>query len=220
MGSQKTFPGAAGGAPPPAPAPSAYPSVAPAPSAYGGYNAPPPSAPSYATPPHQPSSYPPPGGVPASYSRPPPASYNGPSGGAPPPQPASYSAYPQSTGQPKASYNGPSGAAPQQQAPPPPAPAAPGAGASADQAAVSTACLLPYTFLRGRGTDDCAFWSVQLIQQVLAMTDAQIAALDETSRNTILQIVSLARWLRSLLRRRRGHYRLRGCGRCARRART
>jgi len=31
----------------------------------------------------------------------------------------------------------------------------------------------------------------QLIQQVLSMTDAQIAALDETSRNTILQIVSL-----------------------------
>ncbi|GEM06701.1 cleavage stimulation factor subunit 2 [Rhodotorula toruloides] len=159
---QKTFPGAAGAAPPAAPAPSAYPAIAPAPapSAYGGYNAPPPSAPSYATPPHQPSSYPPPGGVPASYSRPPPASYNGPSGGAPPPQPVSYTGYPQSTGQPKASYNGPSSAS--QQAPLPPAALAPGAGAGADQAA--------------------------LIQQVLSMTDAQIAALDETSRNTVLQI--------------------------------
>ncbi|PRQ73068.1 hypothetical protein AAT19DRAFT_15821 [Rhodotorula toruloides] len=163
---QKTFPGAAGASAPPPPAPSAYPPVAPAPapSSYGGYNAPPPSAPSYATPPHQPSSYPAPGALPASYSRPPPASYNGPSGGAPPPQPASYTGYPQSTGQPKASYNGPSSAS-QQAPPPPPAAAAPGAGASADQAA--------------------------LIQQVLSMTDAQIAALDETSRNTILQIVRL-----------------------------
>lgn len=34
------------------------------------------------------------------------------------------------------------------------------------------------------------------------MTDAQIAALDESSRNTILQIVSLACCLRGLSRRR------------------
>lgn len=34
-------------------------------------------------------------------------------------------------------------------------------------------------------------FSIQLIQQVLAMTEAQIAGLDENSRNTILQIVSI-----------------------------
>ncbi|GAA6001970.1 hypothetical protein JCM10207_003017 [Rhodosporidiobolus poonsookiae] len=162
---QKAFPGHA----PAVPASSAPsgPSSYPPPASYGGasasYNAPPAA---YGTPP------PPPGGPasyngPSSYNRPnPPAqqqqplSYNGPAGSQPPAgPPQGYGNYQKPA---PASYNGPgagAGGSPAPQAPP----AQPAGGAATpDQAA--------------------------LIQQVLSMTDAQIAALDETSRNTILQI--------------------------------
>ncbi|BGP46866.1 hypothetical protein JCM10450v2_002717 [Rhodotorula kratochvilovae] len=160
---QRAFPSAGGAAPaaPAAPpAASAYPSVAPA--AAGGYG-----TPAYGTPPHQA----PAGGYGAPIPPPhqqqqqqPPSSYSRPPGAGP------------------ASYNGPPQGAqtPQQQQQqqvntgygnyqrPPPPPQQP---MQQQQAAPGT-------------TPEQA----ALIQQVLSMTDAQIAALDETSRNTILQI--------------------------------
>ncbi|BGP14706.1 hypothetical protein JCM10213v2_002657 [Rhodosporidiobolus nylandii] len=148
------------GAAPNLPPPSSAPS---GPASYGGAPPPPPPA-SYggAAPQYN--------AAPSSYGTPPPGpqSYNGPASYNRPVQPAapaplSYTGrQAPAPGPGPASYNGPSSAA---AAPPPPsAQAAPAAapGATPDQA--------------------------QLIQQVLAMSDAQIAALDETSRNTILQI--------------------------------
>ncbi|GAA5833515.1 hypothetical protein JCM5353_007948 [Sporobolomyces roseus] len=152
--------------------PSAFPAGSgPPPAVASPYGAPPPAsyggaAPPYGAPPTSYGTPPPP--PPSAYNRPgpppsqPPMSYNGPSGGAPPPPPPGYGGYPSSRDvkPPPSSYNGPSNPP----VPPPqsstPQPAA--AGATPDQAA--------------------------LIQQVLAMTDAQIAGLDENSRNTILQI--------------------------------
>ncbi|GAA6027785.1 hypothetical protein JCM8097_001718 [Rhodosporidiobolus ruineniae] len=147
----------------------AFPGAAPAAPPSSGPSAPasyPPTAPS------APASY---GGAapaynanPSSYGTPPlsgpqggPASYNG---------PASYTRPSQPAPQQPLSYTG-RGSTAQPAAPAPPAPpaqAAPPAGGAGGAAA----------------TPDQA----ALIQQVLAMTDAQIAALDEVSRNTVLQI--------------------------------
>ncbi|GAA6062648.1 hypothetical protein JCM10212_003460 [Sporobolomyces blumeae] len=165
----KAFPSAfpaGAAAPPPAAAPSSY----PPPASYGG------AAPPYGVPP---TSYgtPPPGppgasAAPYAYNRPgPPVATQPPpnpyaNAGPPSAAPTPYGYGPGAAaggGPPKpgpASYNGPAaGSSTPLQAPPAAQTPQP---ATADQAA--------------------------LIQQVLAMTDAQIASLDEASRNTILQI--------------------------------
>lgn len=170
---QKAFP-TAGGPPaaPPAAAPPSYQQNAPMPPSYGGgYNAPPPGNAAYGTPPPQgPMSYQ--GGVPSG-----PASYNRPPG----PGPAAYDRPPPQQSQPPPS--GPAGYG----APPPGSGQMP-ASAIPDQAAVRLLLLRPAE------SYECAdtFSALQLIQQVMSMTDEQINGLDETSRNTILQIVSLS----------------------------
>ncbi|GAA5820801.1 hypothetical protein JCM3770_000999 [Rhodotorula araucariae] len=158
---QRAFPAAGPAAPPTAapPAVSAYPSVAPAPGA-GGYG-----TPAYGTPPHQAAA----GGYGApmppphqQQQQPPASSYSRP----PPAGPAGYGGPPppQQQQQPVntgyGNYQRPPLPPQQQQQQQQQQQAAP--GTTPEQAA--------------------------LIQQVLAMTEAQIAALDETSRNTILQI--------------------------------
>ncbi|GAA5852699.1 hypothetical protein JCM8547_002593 [Rhodosporidiobolus lusitaniae] len=142
----------------------AFPGAVPA-----GSVPPPSAAPAPSSYPPAPASY---GGAPpppsSSYNTPPhhqPASYNGPASYTrpsqpPAQQPLSYNGRGSQQQQQAASYNGPSSATPAHANAP--APAAATAAPSADQAT--------------------------LIQQVLSMTDAQIAALDENSRNTILQI--------------------------------
>ncbi|GAA5948743.1 hypothetical protein JCM3765_004991 [Sporobolomyces pararoseus] len=136
------------------------------PSAFPAGSVPPPvTASPYAAAPPPSSAYGAP--PPASYGTPPPGAapynYSRPPVPAPPQATGSYGGYgPPAASKPPvpapSSYNGPPPAA----AAPPPQSSTPQPGATPDQAA--------------------------LIQQVLAMTDAQIASLDENSRNTILQI--------------------------------
>ncbi|GAA5949744.1 hypothetical protein JCM21900_003279 [Sporobolomyces salmonicolor] len=156
---QKAFPGAYPAAPPTAPAPTPA-SYPPQPS-YGG------AVPPYNAPPSSYGTPPPPAAVapgaapyanPNAYNRPP--QQQAPLSYKGPAQPG-YGHYQGGPKPPPQSYNGPAQQPPMPAASAPPA-AAPAPSATPDQAA--------------------------LIQQVLAMTDAQIASLDETSRNTILQI--------------------------------
>ncbi|GAA5929025.1 uncharacterized protein JCM15063_004025 [Sporobolomyces koalae] len=171
----KAFPSAfpAGSVPPPpaAAAPSAYP--VPPPPSYGGaappYGAPPSS---YGTPPP-----PPPGSTaPYGYGRPPMPPTNGP----PPSMPYNGGV----TGAPPPPPSGPGGYGGYASPIPPPPSASPAIPKPPPGNYNGPAPSNPTPAAQPSATPDQA----ALIQQVLAMTDAQIATLDEASRNTILQI--------------------------------
>ncbi|GAA5867196.1 hypothetical protein JCM3774_002367 [Rhodotorula dairenensis] len=157
------------------------------------FPAPPPAAAAAPPPAAAPSSYPPAAPVPAPYG-----GYNAPPAhaayGTPPPQgpypggpgPASYSRMPQQ--QPPPPGPGPGPAAYERPAPPAAPQGSYGGTPLAHAHAPAPTPAPPAPMPAGATPDQAA-----LIQQVMSMTDEQINGLDETSRNTILQIRAQAR---------------------------